>query len=531
MRGVLGKLTLALGLLVLGPMMAILGVVLLARSHLLAFERQRDETTALRTEIERTRRELEATQKRLARALDQARAGAVQSVKSEKEQQTFAIAAQVETALAAQPQLAPEHNPALRRLLRRAGSGRTAAAVLIAPGSAGEQVAAGSDDALMGQPVAHAYPNLARLIEDRGWRQKAGQAAGSAGPLARPGRPAEAGLYGRELWILTALAGSSYWLATRTDLEGAQGEMLRETERPLEGALSALGSAEVALRGVTDQTRQLEGGLSTATLSFSRNMTFSIVGILLLGAVVSVSLLLWMRRSFIEPIRHLTETAERIRAGGYDTRAQVRTGDELEALAGSVNAMVDQIVGLVRSDEDKQRLQRDIVRLLELVSAASSGDMTVRGEVTPDELGSVTDALNHMVESIGGLVMQVRHAGAEVTSAADQILRASKDMADGATLQSQALDAVTIKIKQLGDRSLEINQIVELVDEIAAQTNMLALNAAIEASRAGEQGKGFAVVADEVRKLAERSSSSTKDIGAFIESIQEATSDAIRAME
>src|SRR5262249_61042053 len=113
--------------------------------------------------------------------------------------------------------------------------------------------------------------------------------------------------------------------------------------------------------------------------------------------------------------RLLAEPRRRIRPGGYYTRSQVRTGNELEALSGSLNAMVDQIVGLVRSDEDKQRLQRDIVRLLELVSAASSGDMTVRGEVTPDELGSVTDALNHMVESIGGLVMQVRHAGAEVT--------------------------------------------------------------------------------------------------------------------
>jgi methyl-accepting chemotaxis protein len=214
-----------------------------------------------------------------------------------------------------------------------------------------------------------------------------------------------------------------------------------------------------------------------------------------------------------------------------ERRAKVRTGDELEALAGTVNAMVDRMVGLLRSDADKQRLQRDIVRLLELVEKASSGDLTVRGEVTPDELGSVTDAFNHMLESIGALVQKVRRAGAAVTAAAEQILRAAQEMATGATLQVQAIDAVTIKIKQLGERSLEINQIVELVDDVAAQTNMLALNAAIEASRAGEQGKGFAVVSDEVRKLAERSSASTKDIGAFIESIQEATSAAARSME
>jgi twitching motility protein PilJ len=193
--------------------------------------------------------------------------------------------------------------------------------------------------------------------------------------------------------------------------------------------------------------------------------------------------------------------------------------------------MLDRIVGLIQSEDERQRLQKAIVHLLEAVSQASEGDLTMRGEVTPDVLGSVTDAFNHMLESIGALVLHVRQAGGEVTQAAEAILEASEAMAEGAGRQSAALDQVSRKIRQLGERSLEITQIVELVDEIAAQTNMLALNAAIEASRAGEQGKGFAVVADEVRKLAERSSSATKDIGAFIETIQGATDEAVQAME
>ena len=379
MRGVLSKLTVALIGLVIGPCVAIVGVILVARAHVIEFEAQKHDTTMLRGELERTRHELEAAQKRISIAIDQTKD--------------------------------------------------------------------------------------------------------------------------------------------------------RAAQQPMESALSALGSAEVALRGVEGETTRLEAHLGESTASFRRSLAISIAAIVALGMIVVVGLRARMRKSFVDPIRHLTAMAEKIRAGNYDARAKVSTGDELEALAGSVNAMVDKIVGLLRTDEDKKRLERDIVRLLELVSKGSSGDLTVRGEVAPDELGSVTDALNHMLESIGGLVMHVRRAGGAVTSAAEQILKASSDMAQGATLQSQALDAVTIKIKQLGDRSLEINQIVELVDEIAAQTNMLALNAAIEASRAGEQGKGFAVVADEVRKLAERSSNATKDIGAFIESIQEATGDAIRSME
>lgn len=180
---------------------------------------------------------------------------------------------------------------------------------------------------------------------------------------------------------------------------------------------------------------------------------------------------------------------------------------------------------------DSTQVEQGVVQLLEIVSSAAEGDLTSRGEITHGALGSVTDALNHMLESIGRLVLEVRRSGMAVSSSAEHIFTLSEAVATGAAKQSIVLNVVTKKIRALGERSLEINQIVELIDEISAQTNMLALNAAIEASRAGEQGKGFAVVANEVRKLAERTSNATKDIGAFIQTIQEATEEAVQAME
>ena len=94
-----------------------------------------------------------------------------------------------------------------------------------------------------------------------------------------------------------------------------------------------------------------------------------------------------------------------------------------------------------------------------------------------------------------------------------------------------AVQSTGKKIKGLGERSLEIGAIIEVINEIATQTNLLALNAAIEAARAGEQGKGFAVVADEVRKLAERAARATKDITGLIKGIQVETSEAVTVME
>ena len=96
---------------------------------------------------------------------------------------------------------------------------------------------------------------------------------------------------------------------------------------------------------------------------------------------------------------------------------------------------------------------------------------------------------------------------------------------------SNVVEASSNSILALGNSSKEIGEIVQVIDDIADQTNLLALNAAIEAARAGEQGKGFAVVADEVRKLAEKTTSATKKIAEMIKQIQKDTNTAVESMQ
>jgi twitching motility protein PilJ len=122
-------------------------------------------------------------------------------------------------------------------------------------------------------------------------------------------------------------------------------------------------------------------------------------------------------------------------------------------------------------------------------------------------------------------------AARRALDAAEQGNRSVRETVEGIRRIHSSVEATAQRIKALGDRSLEVSEIVKVINDITEQTNLLALNAAIEAARAGEAGRGFAVVADEVRKLAEHSRTAAKDIAALIKSIQAETNDAVVVME
>jgi twitching motility protein PilJ len=144
-------------------------------------------------------------------------------------------------------------------------------------------------------------------------------------------------------------------------------------------------------------------------------------------------------------------------------------------------------------------------------------------------------------DSIKEMTLAIDQMSSDATESAEVAKRAVEIAGTGAvtvhnTIQGmdsirETIQETSKRIKRLGESSQEIGDIVELIDDIADQTNILALNAAMQAAMAGEAGRGFAVVADEVQRLAERSINATKQIEALVKTIQADTNEAVISME
>ena len=322
-----------------------------------------------------------------------------------------------------------------------------------------------------------------------------------------------------------------------------------------------------------------------AKLAWNGTLALVIGGII--AVLLGVSIGYWVAHKLALGIGQVANVAQLAAGGNYQARAKITSKDELGQMAASFNAMLDRITALVTSESERDDMQKKLMGFLVLVSDVGKGDLTKRGEVTADMFGNLADGFNLMIVRFGQLLKQVREAAERVNKSAGtlrdsagQMAGTAKHQADESTktlnaveqlassmrqvsetagassesakqvlqatergrvavqetvqdMQSirSAVQRMSKQVKALGDRSLEISQIVSTIRDIANQTNLLALNAAIEAAGAGEAGARFAVVADQVRKLAESSTQATREIADLVKVIQTETQDAVVAME
>ncbi|MBI5500419.1 MAG: methyl-accepting chemotaxis protein [Deltaproteobacteria bacterium] len=371
-------------------------------------------------------------------------------------------------------------------------------------------------------------------------------------------------------------------------LSGFETEQARTSSESMELAMG-LGEHLAVLR------RAQEGDLTVRAPEASSIEIIAKVGVTLNALLGRLQTVVGQERRHNERMRentaHLLEVLDRAGRGEDGVRARLTdAGDDMRRLGDGINLMLE---AHEQSAERLHRSAMDlgigVSDFLATLKGALAGNLAARAQENfeSEALATLAKGINRLVASLEVVSKDLTEASVKLDSAAVQLLSSSQQQSAASSEQAAALTesstsidelAATAKeierraaevfqmaggnvelaeqsqqavgnaakaidkigaataeaskrIMALGEKSLAITEVTEIIDGIAGQTNLLALNAAIEAARAGEAGRGFSVVAVEIRKLAENVVESTKEIKGLIKEIQDSTSASVMATE
>ena len=254
-------------------------------------------------------------------------------------------------------------------------------------------------------------------------------------------------------------------------------------------------------------------------------MVSSVLGMLFLGGLSVV-----LKRSISRGLASMEQTVARVEAElDLTARVPVRRDDEIGKMGVALNRLLD-------------RLQANLKTVAQMAGhlSQSADNLSEASRQVADSSEAQSSAASSMAAGVEELTVSINHVGDRATHTRERVAYAGKLATEGEGVVVKTvedIDAIALSvsssaelINRLETQSREIASVVNVIKEVADQTNLLALNAAIEAARAGEQGRGFAVVADEVRKLAERTGNSTREITDTISVMRDGAQAASSAM-
>ncbi len=272
---------------------------------------------------------------------------------------------------------------------------------------------------------------------------------------------------------------------------------------------------------VTNATAGRSAAITSASLSAGIG-SFLLLAVALGGMATA--------RSIMKVITMVIESIQKIAEGDLTQRIDDSRTDEFGTLIGEINKFVEIVHGLVSNVSGSAHEVAGAATEI----AATSEEIATGMSMQKEEIARITATMAEMNSA-------VREVADQSSSASSGAARSGNNAEEGEKIVGESVESIeslTITVnesaagvEELGRKSEEIGDIINVINDIADQTNLLALNAAIEAARAGEHGRGFAVVADEVRVLADRTTKATDEIASSIREIQGKTTVAVDRMK
>ncbi|UOG93773.1 MAG: methyl-accepting chemotaxis protein [Candidatus Thiothrix sulfatifontis] len=312
------------------------------------------------------------------------------------------------------------------------------------------------------------------------------------------------------------------------------------------------------------------------------------IALILFGTLIAAALGFFIYKSIADSIEQLISTMRKISEGDLNARVELEGKNELAELGQNFDQMIeDRITTQARIDQENQQLNQSVGSLLNAVFDLSERDLTVRAKVTEDATGPLADAINQLAEDTADVLKQVRDVATSVETTSqdvnhyalsvNKLAQLEQSEAEETTAQLgnilQRLDSIAAfaqhanqvadttssttrnaqqavsrsmenitnirdtvqetgkRLKRLGERSQEISQIIDFINNLSERTTVLALNASMQATAAGDAGRGFSMIAEEIQRLAESSRDSTNQISTLVRNIQQEANTTIATMD